>query len=261
MPGAAGSTFQSVKERFWRGQSRWDYLWLRLKETTPPCKAKALLRWRAEGNDSGKGGLGGEVNGENRQGVILAETISVGASWGGLLLRRAACPNPWPGCKIHAGPLQEQHEGCSSPLWLHFWYIHDHRDVCLGITPTWHCRGSDFGWPFPLSTPIHVTMPRDWAVRHAGGQFAWLIKEEKCPSEQTTTLNVVWRHRCMPTYVLMWASTTGAAASIKTWKKEELYLCRYGAEIIFVCKCVFSKSMLTYQLLQEILRIHSRRAF
>lgn len=94
MPGAAGSTFQSVKERFWRGQSRWDYLWLRLKETTPPCKAKALLRWQAEGNDSGKGGLGGEVNGENRQGVILAETISVGASWGGLLLPRAACPNP-----------------------------------------------------------------------------------------------------------------------------------------------------------------------
>lgn len=54
----------------------------------------ALLRRRAEENDSGNGELGGDVNRENQQGVIVAETISMGASWGGLLLPRAACPNP-----------------------------------------------------------------------------------------------------------------------------------------------------------------------
>lgn len=43
--------------------------------------------------------------------------------------------------------------------------------------------------------------------------------------------------------------------------KKELHLCRCGAEITFVCKCVFSKCMLTYQLLQEMLCIQSRSAF
>lgn len=97
---------------------------------------------------------------------------------------------------------------------------------------------------------VHGAVPRGTAIRHHWGFCAEL---SLIPRTQPYDTDACQR------YVLM-CSPTPRWESISRWKKE-LHLCRYGAEITFVCKCVFPKCTLTYQLLQEILCIHSRSAF